>query len=200
MSSRFWREPACEQAVYGRVVTMVDGTGTTTYGYHPVGTPPALGATRLASVDGPLTNDTITYSHDELGRVTERAINGAANTLTWIFDALGRTTSEENLLGTFNYTYDGPTARVASATYPNSQTSAHSYFGNSSDRRLQTIHHKYPNGTTLSKFDYTYDVTGNILTWRRQADSDASLWKYGYDTADQLTSAVKESTDPTRRS
>jgi YD repeat-containing protein len=184
-------------SVYGRVATMVDGTGTTNYGYYPVAAPPALGATRLASVDGPLTNDTITYAYDELGRVTNRSINGAANSVTWTFDALGRTTSEQNVLGTFTYTYDGSTGRVATVTYPNNQTSLYSYFGNTNDRRLQTIHHKYPNASTLSKFDYTYDVGGNILTWRQQADTAAVQWNYGYDTADQLTSAVKASTDPT---
>jgi hypothetical protein len=49
-------------------------------------------------------------------------------------------------------------------TYPNSQTSTYTYLGNTGDRRLQTIHHKYPNAATLSKFDYTYDAVGNILT------------------------------------
>jgi YD repeat-containing protein len=184
-------------ATYGRLATMGDGIGTTTYGYHAVATPPALGATQLASVDGPLANDTITYSYDQLGRVTTRAINGAANTVTWAFDALGRVTSEVNVLGTFTYTYDGTTARVATVTYPNNQTSTYSYFGNSGDQRLQTIHHKYPNANTLSKFDYTYDTAGNIMTWRQQADATAVLWEYGYDTADQLTAAIKKSTDPT---
>jgi YD repeat-containing protein len=37
---------------------------------------------------------------------------------------------------------------------------------------------------------------GNILTWRQQADSEAVLWSYGYDAADQLVSAVKRATDP----
>jgi RHS repeat-associated protein len=184
-------------SIYRRVLTMVDGTGTTAYGYHAVTTPPALGATQLASVDGPLANDTITYTYDELGRVTTRAINGAANTATWAFDALGRVTTEANVLGTFVYAYDGPTGRLATVTYPNNQTSTYSYYGNTVDRRLQTIHHKYPNGSTLSKFDYTYDVVGNILTWRQQADTNAVRWEYGYDTADQLVTAVKKSTDPT---
>src|SRR5260221_3938476 len=53
------------------------------------------------------------------------------------------------------------------------------------------------NGSTPSKSDYAYDVGGNILTWRQQADSAAVLWSYGYETADQLTSAIKASTDPT---
>jgi len=43
-------------AYYPRPLTMVDGNGTTTYTYKAAGT---LGAGQLASVDGPLTNDTI---------------------------------------------------------------------------------------------------------------------------------------------
>ena len=52
---------------YNRVLTMVDGSGTTVYGYNPVTVPPVLGANRLASIDGALPNDTITFSYDELG-------------------------------------------------------------------------------------------------------------------------------------
>jgi YD repeat-containing protein len=87
--------------------------------YHP---PSQVGAGQLASGDGPLPTDTVTYSHDQLGRVTTRAINGSANTVT-AFDSLGRVTSETNVLGTFTYTYDGPTGRVATVAYPNQQTS-----------------------------------------------------------------------------
>jgi len=180
-------------AQYGRVATMTDGTGVTTYTYHPAGVP---GAGQVAAVDGPLTDDTITYSYDQLGRVTTRAINGAANAVTWAFDALGRVTSETNVLGTFSYTYDGVSGRVAAVTYPNGQTSAYTYLDNTHDRRLGTIHHKYPSGDTLSRFDYTYDVVGNILTWRQQADTTAVMWGYGYDVADQLTWAVEKTTDP----
>jgi RHS repeat-associated protein len=176
---------------HGRLATMVDGTGTTTYGYHAVA---GLGATRLASVDGPLANDTITYSYDQLGRMTNRAINGVG--VTWTFDALGRVTTEANALGSFTYTYDGPTNRIATVAYPNGQTSAYSYLPNAQDHWLQTIHHRYPSGATLSKFDYTYNAVGNILTWRQQADTTAVLWEYGYDAADQLTAAAKRATDP----
>jgi len=179
-------------AIYPRVATMVDGTGTTSYSYHAAGQP---GAGQVASVDGPLANDTITYGYDALGRVTTRAINGAANTVTWAFDALGRATAETNVLGTFTSTYDGPTSRLATVTYPNGQTSTYSYLAATQERRLQTIHHQYPNAATLSKFDYTYDPVGNILTWQQQADSAApTLWRYGYDRADQLVRASQETT------
>jgi RHS repeat-associated protein len=173
-------------ANYSRVATMLDGTGTTTYAYHPSG---ELGAGQVASVDGPLNHDTITYVHDELGRVTTRAIDGVAATQT--YDPLGRTTTETNVLGTFAYGYDGVTARLASVNYPNGQTSAYVYLNDAGDHRLQTIHHQYSNGSTLSQFDYTYDVVGNIQTWRQQADATAVDWAYKYDAGDELASAVK---------
>jgi RHS repeat-associated protein len=87
------------------------------------------------------------------------------------------------------------TNRLATVTFPNGQTSAYTYLDDQNDHRLQTIHHKYPNTSTLSKFDYTYDAVGNILTWRQQADTTAVIWKYGYDPADQLIGAVKHATD-----
>jgi len=88
------------------------------------------------------------------------------------------------------------TSRLAAVTNLHGQTSAYTYLDNLGDHRLQTIHHKYPNGSTLSKFDYTYNAVGNILTWRQQSDTTAVVWEYGYDAADQLTAAVKKATDP----
>ena len=110
------------ETVFNRVATMLDGTGTTTYGYHPIGTPPPLGAGRVASVDGPLSNDTITYGYDELGRVLSRAINGVA--LTDEYDALGRMIAENNVLGSFSYQYDGVTSRLRTVTSPNGKRPA----------------------------------------------------------------------------
>jgi YD repeat-containing protein len=72
-------------ASYGRLATMTDGIGLTTYGYHAPG---ILGAGEVAAIDGPLTSDTITYTYDELGRVTGRTLGSV--TSTWSFDALGR--------------------------------------------------------------------------------------------------------------
>ena len=178
---------------YPRPSTMADGTGTTTYTYKAPGTP---GAGQVASVDGPLTNDTIAMTYDDLGRMIARLVNGYGIS-SLEFDALDRLTEETNELGTFGYGYDGHTRRVETVTYPNGQTSSYSYFGNSGDRRLQTIHHQTSAPATLSKFDYTYSADGNILTWRQQAGSDAVMWDYGYDAAEQLTRAVKKSTDST---
>ena len=176
---------------YPRLAAMLDGTGTTSYTYQPAG---QLGAGQLATVDGPLPNDVISYAYDQLGRVVTRAINGVP--LTLAYDALGRVEREVNALGTFDYTFDGVSGRLATVTYPNNQTSTYSYFPVTQNHRLQAIHHRYPSGATLSRFDYTYDAVGNIVTWRQQADTTAVIWEYGYDHADQLVPAVKRATDP----
>jgi RHS repeat-associated protein len=177
--------------IYKRVATMVDGTGTTAYTYKAAG---VVGALQLASVDGPLTNDTITYDYDELGRVVGRAVNSVG--LTQSYDALGRVTSETSVLGTFGTTYVGAMGRVDQITYPSGQTLTYTYYPNSGDNRLQSLHYTRPGGATLSKFDYTYDTAGNILTWIQQADSESpTVYAYRYDRADQLTGAVQTSAD-----
>jgi YD repeat-containing protein len=177
---------------YGRLATMVDGIGTTTYTYRPVGD---FGAGAVAAVDGPLADDPITYGYDALGRVVSRTLN--AVTSTWTYDALGRLASQEDPIGTFAYAYDGATSRLASLTYPNGQTSTYVYFPNAGDARLQEIHHRTPGGATLSRFAYTYDAVGNISTWTQQHEQTTRAYDFAYDATDQLTGAVYRTTDPT---
>ncbi len=177
---------------YARLSSMVDGVGTTTYAYRQVG---QLGAMRLATIDGPFSNDTVAYAYDSLGRRVHRTVNSTANSLALIYDALGRVSSESNVLGEFTFGYDGATGRLASVVYPNGQTSSYTYGPASQDHRLQTIHHRYPGTATLSRFDYTYDIVGNIVTWQQQADSSSPvLATYRYDGADQLTREERTST------
>jgi RHS repeat-associated protein len=178
---------------YPRPLTMVDGVGTTTFSYKAAGT---AGALSLASVDGPLSSDTIVYAYDELGRVASRLLNSTGTEIT--YDTLGRVSTLEFPIGTFEYTFDGQTSRVASVTYPNDQTTTYTYFNNAGDRRLQTIHHKNPSAATLSKFDYTYDAVGNILTWRQErAGATTQRYTFTNDAVDQLISAVLTDTNTT---
>ncbi|PYI90598.1 MAG: hypothetical protein DME97_16815 [Verrucomicrobia bacterium] len=183
---------------YNRVSTMTDGTGPTTYGYNPITVPPTLGAGQLASVDGPLTDDTVTFGYDELGRTTNRSINGTANSSTVGFDSLGRTNGEVNNLGTSDYTYVGVTNRPQTLHYPNGQTSNYSYYPNSGDKQLQTLQNLRPNLSNLSKFDYVYDKEHMITQWTKQSDAAAAQPLYlQYDGADQLVD-WKNSTAPLR--
>ncbi|MGH9022917.1 MAG: RHS repeat-associated core domain-containing protein, partial [Acidimicrobiia bacterium] len=175
--------------VYNRRATMVDGIGTTAYTYY---SPGALGAGRVSGIDGPLANDTTSYSYDELGRVTSRQINGSSNTVTTAYDVLGRVATEANTLGSFTYAYVGVTGRVSGLTYPNGQTTSYSYFDNAADHRLQQVHHRLSGGATLSKFDYTYDAAGNIKTWSQQRGANpATVQSFGYDAAQQLVAASR---------
>jgi RHS repeat-associated protein len=181
-------------AGYGRLATMVDGTGTTNYSYHPVAT---AGAGQLASVDGPLTNDTVSYAYDELGRVSSRTLNGT--TTNWSYDALGRLTTLGDPLGNFTHAYVGVTGRLSSLTYPNGQTSSYAYMPNSGDKRLQEIHHRVSSGgVTLSKFSYAYDAAGSITQWTQQyGTAAANAYDLSYDAAEQLTAGTYRTTDPT---
>ena len=169
---------------YNRALTMTDGNGTTTYSYNPISTTPSLGAGRLSSVDGTLTNDTVAYYYDELGRLTNRAINGAAQTVS--FDSLGRATTGTNALGSFTNAYVGVTARVSTNFFPNGQKAVFSYHDVTNDLRLKQIQNLTIN-TQLSAFSYTYDADGQIATWSQQADTGTTnLWMPEYDPVDQL--------------
>lgn len=182
--------------VYNRLMTLTDGTGTTTYTYNPVTSTPALGASHLASVDGPLSNDLIAYSYDELGRFTSQTIGGVG--LSQTYDVLGRTGTETNPLGTFGYNYVGTTGRLDSVSYPNGQSTTFGYLGNLQDHRLQEIHNKLSGGATLSRFQYGYDAQGTIKTWTRQADSSpANAYEFQYDPSNRLSDATLKTTDPT---
>jgi RHS repeat-associated protein len=179
-------------AAYGRLATMTDGGGVTTYAYRQSAT---LGAGQLASVDGPLASDTITYSYDELGRPVDRTLAGVTTTRT--FDALGRVATLADPIGAFTFAYDGHTRRLQQLTYPNGQTSSYAYFANSGDRRLQDIHHQASGGGTLSRFSYTYDGVGNVGTWTQQYETTTHAYDFSYDLADQLVGAVYRTTSGT---
>lgn len=173
---------------YSRVATKTDGTGTTTYSYNPITATPALGAGDLASVDGPLTGDTVSYSYDELRRLAGRGLPGFVTNLS--YDALGRLTTAATPVGNFVLSYEGTTARPLTLSYPNNQASQYTYFPNSGDHRLQQIKHLAPGGATISKYDYTYTAVGNIVTWSQQVGANpAKLYTLGYDAADQLITA-----------
>jgi RHS repeat-associated protein len=177
---------------FPRLAERVDGAGATFYSYYPITGGPLLGAGKLRASDGPLPNDTISYSYDELGRVTSQSINGLSQSIS--YDALGRITTMTNPLGSFSYAYVGASPRVSAIAYPNGQNAAFSYFPNSADRRLQEIWNKLPGGGTLSKFDYTYDADGFITSWTQQHGAGSpNVLTPSYDLDDRLTGAATTS-------
>lgn len=183
---------------YLRVVSMTDGTGTTAYTYHPVG---SIGALQVASEDSALsgTTDKISYSYDALDRLVGRNIGSGTsdNLVTWQYDALGRTTQKASLLGTLTYGYDGNSGRLVSSAFPGSGlASFYEYFGSSGLRRLKKIAYSPANALTsvISSHEYTYQPGGNIATWKRNNGLTDTITAYGYDAADQLLTALTAAT------
>lgn len=175
---------------YPRLAAMTDGTGTTLFSYHPITPTPGLGAGQLALIDGPLSNDTLTFSYDELGRLVGWGTNGTTRSI--VLDAGGRVIREANALGTFDYAYDGPANRCISISYPNNQKTLFSYLDNIGDRRPERITNQKA-ANLVSEFRYSYDgPTGRIITWSQNAQSESPVvFTLSYDAADQLTSASK---------
>ncbi len=178
-------------ANYNRASTMIDGAGLITYAYNPITSPPILGAGKLSSVDGPLDDDAISYTYDELSRVTNYSINGAANAASQEYDPLGRVQNVTNLLGTFNYTYLNTTSRLDHVDFPNGQKTQYGYFDNLGDQRLKQIKNLDPSDAVISQFDYTYNGVGDILTWTQanSGQTNPRRYDFGYDGTDQLRSA-----------
>lgn len=174
---------------FNRLTTMVDQFGTTTYEYYPITQPAQVGGGRLAAVTSPLPNSRIAYTYDELGRVVNRDINGSAESRQ--FDTLGRLSTVTNPLGAFNYAYDGASSRLAAIFLPNGQQTLFSYFDAANGFRLKEIRNQKSDATPISVFGYTYDATGQIKTWSQQSDAQLpKVFTFGYDDANQLTSAV----------
>lgn len=174
---------------YRRLTSMVDGTGTSTFTYNPVTGSVALGAGQLESEYQPEASATINYLYDELGRMTNRAVDGSTDKVS--FDALGRLASHSTALGVFTPSYVNNTYQLASLTYPNSQSANFSWFNNAGDQNLQEIWHKDSSSATISKFDYQFDVNSRIKQWMQQAGAGGTnVLNLAYDYEDQLTDAL----------
>ena len=83
-----------------RLTNMVDGVGTTVYGYDAVG--------QLLSEDGPWANDTVSYTYENRLRanMSLQAPNAVAWAQNYGYDSARRLTSVSSPAGAFNYTYD----------------------------------------------------------------------------------------------
>ncbi|HMG04784.1 MAG TPA: RHS repeat-associated core domain-containing protein, partial [Chthoniobacterales bacterium] len=158
----------------------------TMYEYYLIAAQPVLGAGQLRSIDGPLGNDTIVFTYDELGRPLSQSIDGVAQTVA--YDSLGRLTTTDNALGHFSRVYDGVTPRLQTLTYPSGQTANYSYFGNNDDRRLQTLEN-VGDEVYFSKFDYAYDDEGQIMNWSSLLGTTTSGRWFDYDNGRQLLAA-----------
>jgi len=166
-----------------RRTQMADGTGTTTFGYDL--------ASQLTTIDGPLANDTTSLSYDAFGRPTGQSINNTG-TSTLVYDNYGRPQTATNPLGTFTYNYPSAVSTLLSSiTGTSGPNISFAYLDTAHDQRLGEIWNKESGSQTISKFDYEYDVLGQITKWTQQVGANpAQAYDFGYDPVSQLKSGT----------
>ncbi len=134
----------------GNLLTATDNTGTIEYQYDAL-------------------NRVIKYI-DNLGNVIQYAYdaNGNLNTLTYPggrqvqynYDAADRLVEVTDWAGRVTaYEYD-PNGRLVRTTYPNGASATYDY--NEAGKLIQ-IKEEDNSGNTISKYNYTYDPSGNII-------------------------------------
>jgi len=171
---------------FKRIASMVDGTGTTTYAYGPLGT---LGALQLTQESSTFLNQAVDYRYDALDRISQRTIDSATEVFS--FDAIGRTISDSNRLGVFAMTYLGETGQLTSRTLGGLPLigGRYEYESNRNDRRLKAILN------TPGTPSFRYETTPENLI-RKITDSRVGVvpipqqfWNYQYDNDYRLIGA-----------
>lgn len=102
---------------------------------------------------------TVRYEYDALGRLSELKDTATARIVAYSYDIAGRLAREDKGNGTFT-TYD--------------------YTANG---HVESIVHHDPQGVVHSRFDYTYDTLGRVISMTTLE----GITTYGYDATGQLT-------------
>lgn len=210
VAKKDYSEPGTPDVTYSydthfpRLTSRVDGAGTTTFTYHPYGAA-THGAGQVARVNGPLPDDTLKYTYDELGRMKKLEIvddstqSTSSYTEEYTFDPRSRVTTVANNVGSTTYAFVGQSTRPSTVAYANGMETQYEYFGPTGDQLLKQIKHLTagPTPSVISQYDYTYGTDRSIATWRVEQGSVAKTWTFGYDASRQLTSAALHDTTPT---
>lgn len=157
---------------------------TISYTYDALGRP--------LSADRPSGMDDLTYTYDNLGRLLTAAYSGF--TVTSVYDALSRKTSETSLIGstsrTVSYEYDlagNRTKMTWPEASPNGLYVTYSYDSAGYPKRISE---NGGAGSTANLATYTYDTWGNRKSIGRASAFGTS---YGYDNVSRPTSLVQNS-------
>jgi YD repeat-containing protein len=185
--------------VLGNRLTVTDANGsghTTHYGYDLLN--------RQVSVIDPVNNSqsssydalgkllshsdgngaTVQYEYDALDRKVKDNYPGSEPYVTFVYDALGRTASMSDGLGTTTWTYDA-LGRVTSITDPDGAKVAYSYDPLGRRTSLTAF---VPGDTTGKTASYQYDAAGrvaNLIDWANQTTA------YSYDSVGRLLSVTR---------
>ncbi|MGH7441626.1 MAG: hypothetical protein ACREKE_03015, partial [bacterium] len=174
------------EPVLGRLAAMIDGTGTTEFGYNPFASGPGAGL--LETVQGPLPSSTVQYGYNASQRITSVGVNGTSE--SYQYNSYGQLSQVTNPLGNFTYAYDSA-GRLNQVKLPNSATTTLSYYPSSQSGRLEDITHNGALGL-LAQYGYSYDPAGQITTWtQQQGTNPLNTDLPEYDLAGQLTGTTQ---------
>ena len=165
---------------HGNLKTAVDATGTTTFDYYANDT--------LKQVTYP-GNLWLAFTYNADGQRTQM-VDQTGFTTNYTYDAAGRlwTLTDGTGAAVVTYTYDAA-GRLKTKVNGNGTSTTYDYYADGSVQHLVNL---APDGTTVnSRFDYTYDPTGNVAA---ETTVDGA-WAYTYDGNGQLTHAVFTSTN-----
>ncbi|HUE69399.1 MAG TPA: RHS repeat-associated core domain-containing protein, partial [Pirellulaceae bacterium] len=157
---------------FGNLTSARDPAGTTTMAYESL-------TDRLARIDYP-GGKFFTFLYDAAGRRTRRT-DQDGNVENYAYDSIGRlnvmTDGTGNLIVDYDYDSAG---RLSKKTLGNGVFTTYAYdpAGN-----ITSLVNFQPGGAVLSRFDYTYDVSGR----RTSMTTLAGRFDYGYDALGQLT-------------
>ena len=173
--------------VYSRVTQLVNGTGTNQFTYVPAG---QAGAGSIQSINGPLSNNTITYGYDALGRPLTLQIGTATSAVQ--YDTLGRVWWSSNQLGVATIAYVNASQRPASIKWPNGFGTSLNYTPVSDGSRLQSMITTNSTGSLIESYAFAYDINNLITTQTNVVGGITNVWSYSYDLAQELTGAIQK--------
>jgi RHS repeat-associated protein len=184
---------------YDRLDTMTDGIGVFDYGYDDLG--------RLSSIDGPWTDDTISFQYNELGQLkTLTPQNGQSITYYYDYDpenpvdiGIGRLKDIEVGSGSGNkytYGYTGVNRLILSLTRPNGSYTEYLY--NNPLKKLTDIINKDSSGQIISSNSFTYNNLDlidaeTVETGAALSAFTEGLKEYDYNNLNQLLSSANPS-------
>jgi RHS repeat-associated protein len=121
------------------------------------------------------------FTYDSAGRRAQM-VDQSGFATSYAYDSLGRLAQVTDAAGHTNvtYSYDN-VGRLARKTIGNGVTTTYGYAANG---LLQSLVNQTAGGGVVSRFDYTYDSLGRIVTMT----SLAGTFTYGYDANNQLVS------------
>ena len=168
---------------FHRLTTAIDESGTHNYSYDA--------NSRLTVLDGPLTNDNITFQYDAAGRKTGYTLQGGQS-MTYTYDAFDRITQLQNIAGTFTFSYGGASPLVQRLTRPNGTYTDYQY---DTLLRLTGVTNRSSAGTIINQYLYSYNdqdlrtsetITNGTAITTFQNESVT----YTYNSVNRLTSST----------